>query len=241
MRTTLVVLTLFLSLTAMGAMSVVAPVRSPMLNEIGDAQLIDESSRHVPIYGVIFPDSNGATSLNSHYVAGQYSQVTGRQEPSRYRLASGAEIPLIALSTIDQSTHALKPLALPASLLTLAGDVTGPASASVVSLVGGASAASVASAASYVTAAKAIVAVADKPSGGSVGSAASTVDVAFVLNATQTTAAQTLTLPSPTVSSAAKLLYVVNSGSASFTLLGATVAAGAAKGALWNGSSWIAL
>jgi hypothetical protein len=54
----LMLVTLLLSMNAMAAMTVVAPARSPSLGEMSDAQLVDESSRHLPIYGVIFPSSN---------------------------------------------------------------------------------------------------------------------------------------------------------------------------------------
>lgn len=248
------------------AMTIQAPKRSQSTAEAGNATLIDEGSRRLPVYGVVYPDANGVTSLPApRYVAGKVSPVTGKEEPARYRLNTGVEIPLIALTSINTSTNVAGPFTAPASGVTLAGDVTGPASASVVALVGGQAAATVASATSTVSSAtnvptastiakrdasgaarfsqiaESIVALGDFATGGSVGSAASTVDVAGLLTVGQTTAAQTLTLPSPTFAGAARVLYIYNSGSASFDVLGATVAAGAAQGALWNGSAWVAL
>lgn len=75
--------------------------------------------------------------------------------------------------------------------------------------------------------------------GGSIGTAATTVDIANFVFVAQTTAAQTLTLPSPTDATLVRTLYVGNTGSASFSLLGQTVAAGAALLALWSGSAWL--
>lgn len=83
------------------------------------------------------------------------------------------------------------------------------------------------------------VSVLNLATGGAVGTAAATVDVADLILVAQTTAAQTLTIPSPTQSSLIRKVIVGNSGSASFTLLGQTVAAGAALGAVWNGSAWM--
>jgi hypothetical protein len=75
--------------------------------------------------------------------------------------------------------------------------------------------------------------------GGAIGAADATVDIASVFLIDQTTASQTLSLPSPTAASLLKEVTVANVGSASFTLLSQTVAAGAALKALWNGSAWM--
>ena len=84
-------------------------------------------------------------------------------------------------------------------------------------------------------------AIANDIDGGNIGaSAAATVDVdsAFIL--TQTTAGQTMTLFSPTSTVAGRLIYVTNSPSstASFTLYGVTLAAGATQSYVWNGTAW---
>jgi hypothetical protein len=74
--------------------------------------------------------------------------------------------------------------------------------------------------------------------GGSIGSAAATVDIATIVNIAQTTAAQTLTIPSPTAATPGRLLFINNTGSASFLVGAATVAAGGVYAASWTGSAW---
>lgn len=74
--------------------------------------------------------------------------------------------------------------------------------------------------------------------GGSIGTAPNTVDVYPSINIAQTTAAQTLTLPSPTLTTAGTYVFINNTGSASFTMLGATVAATQSLIAMWNGAAW---
>ena len=80
-------------------------------------------------------------------------------------------------------------------------------------------------------------------SGGSIGSAASTVDIYTSISVNQTTASQTLTIPSPTASTNyGRLLYLSNIGSASFTLGSATISAGTTATLVWSnsngGASW---
>jgi hypothetical protein len=82
-------------------------------------------------------------------------------------------------------------------------------------------------------------AVSNLASGGDIGIASSTVDIATTFNVNQTTSSQTLTLPSPTVTTAGRIVYVNNIGSASFSMYGVTVAAGTAQSYIWNGSNWI--
>lgn len=75
--------------------------------------------------------------------------------------------------------------------------------------------------------------------GGVVGTAAATVDVANNLNIAQTTTLQTLTLPSPTTTTAGKLVTVSNTGSASFTMYGSQIASGTySSGFVWTGTAW---
>ncbi len=83
------------------------------------------------------------------------------------------------------------------------------------------------------------VAITDKATGGNIGSAASTVDGATTFNVNQTTASQTLTLPSPTTTTAGRIVYVNNVGSASFTMYGSVIASGASNAFMWNGSAWV--
>lgn len=76
--------------------------------------------------------------------------------------------------------------------------------------------------------------------GGAIGTAATTVDAAAFINCAQTTAAQTLTIPAPTVATANRLLFIANTGSVSFTMLGIVVAAAAGLCCIWNGAAWCA-
>jgi hypothetical protein len=78
----------------------------------------------------------------------------------------------------------------------------------------------------------------DLASGGDIGTAADTVDIYQSFEINQTTAAQTITFPDPTDTTARKFIYVDNVGSTSFTALGATVLTGAGITAKWNGSAW---
>ena len=79
-----------------------------------------------------------------------------------------------------------------------------------------------------------IVAVANLAGGGSIGTAATTVDIARQITCNQTTAAQTLTLPTPTDNQTGHIVEILNIGTQSFTMLGATVAAGGALRAIWS-------
>jgi hypothetical protein len=86
------------------------------------------------------------------------------------------------------------------------------------------------------------LAISNLASGGNIGtSAATTVDVTTTLNVTQTTAGQTLSLYSPTVTTAGRIVYVNNTGSTSFTMYNDTVAAGQGSAFEWNGSAWTIL
>ena len=82
------------------------------------------------------------------------------------------------------------------------------------------------------------VAIGNLASGGAIGTAAATVDMGTAFAITQTTAGQTITLPSPTNVKAGRIAYLINTGSASFTAYGSTVAAGASVVAVWNGNAW---
>jgi len=77
--------------------------------------------------------------------------------------------------------------------------------------------------------------------GGSIGSAASTVDVATSINIPQTTAGQTLTLPSPTTTTAGRSLIINNTGSTSFIIGGNVIPNGQGRSYQWNGSAWTIL
>jgi hypothetical protein len=68
-----------------------------------------------------------------------------------------------------------------------------------------------------------VVALGDFPTGGSIGTASATVERADVITITQTTAAQTLTIPASTNPNY-KTLVIVNRGTTSFTVLSNVVA-----------------
>lgn len=81
--------------------------------------------------------------------------------------------------------------------------------------------------------------VSNLATGGSVGTAATTVDLVGLLLVSQTTAAQTLTLPNPIDGTVpGKRITVTNIGSVAFTMLGAAVPAGGSMLAVWSGVAW---
>ena len=83
-----------------------------------------------------------------------------------------------------------------------------------------------------------VLAVSNKATGGSIGSAASTVDIYDKFDITQTTANQTITLASPTSSSNKKIVYIENTGSTSFTIYGVVLAINTFICAIWDGAQW---
>jgi hypothetical protein len=88
------------------------------------------------------------------------------------------------------------------------------------------------------------MAISDLPSGGDIGSAASTVDVASIFNIGQQTAGQTLTLPHDINTLIGKTVYVNNTSpsspgpTVSFTIYGNTLSVGQTKAFTWDGTSW---
>lgn len=81
--------------------------------------------------------------------------------------------------------------------------------------------------------------ITNKPSGGSIGSAATTVDVVSLFNVNQTTAGQTLTVPNLTTATAGKTIHVNNVGSVSFTLTpGGVIPVGYGVILRWDGTQW---
>lgn len=83
-----------------------------------------------------------------------------------------------------------------------------------------------------------LVAITNKASGGAIGTAAATVDIGSVFQVNQTTATQTLTLPTPTVTGDMKTIVVTNVGSQTFTMLSKSVTAGSSLIAIYTGSAW---
>jgi len=82
--------------------------------------------------------------------------------------------------------------------------------------------------------------LADFPAGGSIGSPATTVDVNQQIRIAQTTAGQTLSLPSPTAGTDGYMISILNTGSASFIISGQSITPGTAAIFHWNGTTWIA-
>lgn len=78
---------------------------------------------------------------------------------------------------------------------------------------------------------------------GSVGTAATTVDVASHLTLTQTTAGIALTLPAPTNAQAGRLLIVESlpASTVPVTIAGQAVLPGAGTFFVWSGTAWVAL
>jgi hypothetical protein len=85
----------------------------------------------------------------------------------------------------------------------------------------------------------AMVSITNKATGGSIGDAADTVDIATLIVVTQTTAGQTLTLPDPTNATPGMVIGVVNIGTQDFTMATRTVANGDPISLFWwDGSDW---
>ena len=82
------------------------------------------------------------------------------------------------------------------------------------------------------------ISIADLASGGVIGAAAATVDMGTMFNVAQTTAGQSITIPSPTNVKPGRTAYLCNTGSASFTTNGATMAAGRCQMFVWTGAAW---
>jgi hypothetical protein len=81
--------------------------------------------------------------------------------------------------------------------------------------------------------------IADKPVGGAIGTAATTVDLVSLFNLTQSTAGQTLTVPNLTNASAGKIIYINNKGSVTLTLSpGGVLPVGFGVVLRWDGVRW---
>lgn len=81
--------------------------------------------------------------------------------------------------------------------------------------------------------------ISDKPSGGAIGTAATTVDIISLFNVNQTTTGQTLTVPNLTNAAAGKIIQINNVGSAAFTLTpGGLILTGKGVMLRWTGAAW---
>ena len=84
--------------------------------------------------------------------------------------------------------------------------------------------------------------VANLSSGGAIGTAPNTVDIAGLFLINQTTSGKTISLPNPSNVLVQRRASMVNVGSQAFvTVSGVSVAAGKAHDQLWNGSAWVDL
>ena len=90
----------------------------------------------------------------------------------------------------------------------------------------------------YTNASTAIVTIGNKVTGGVIGTAATTVDIASIFKVNQTTAGQTLTLPNPTLLALSQTVTVKNSGNSSFIMYGVTLTVNSSADFLWDGSVW---
>jgi hypothetical protein len=84
----------------------------------------------------------------------------------------------------------------------------------------------------------AALSITDKPTGGAIGTASTTVDISTTFTVNQTTAGQTLTLPNPTVTTAGRVIYVLNTGGTTFNIGTVVFAIGSTAEYIWNGTTW---
>ncbi len=70
------------------------------------------------------------------------------------------------------------------------------------------------------------------------GILAAVVDATTCINLAKTVANQTVTLANPTPAIAGKILYVNNTGTVGFTMLGSRLETGESRQAIWNGTQW---
>lgn len=81
-------------------------------------------------------------------------------------------------------------------------------------------------------------AVPNRPTGGSIGTAAATVDVSSTLVLRQTTANQVLLLPPPTDTTPGHILFVTHDGTIATTVDNAVISPGESVPFVWDGNSW---
>lgn len=74
--------------------------------------------------------------------------------------------------------------------------------------------------------------------GGSIGTAATTVDIVSQFNVNQRTVGQVLTVPTPTNAIAGDMIRIANVGSVAFSIAGKTINPGAFTDLFWNGTTY---
>lgn len=87
-----------------------------------------------------------------------------------------------------------------------------------------------------------VVSLTDIAASGAIGTAVATVDVASYINLNQTTASVNVTLPTPTDSTAGRLLIIANTGTTLFTVnSNIYVGPQTSREFVWDGSAWYPL
>lgn len=84
----------------------------------------------------------------------------------------------------------------------------------------------------------ATIAIANLATGGVIGTAPLTVDIASSFEIAQTTASQALSLAPPTDTTAGDRVTVGNTGTASFTIAGSVIDPGEFADFFWSGTAW---
>lgn len=84
------------------------------------------------------------------------------------------------------------------------------------------------------------IAIASLPTGGSIGTADLTVDIASSFAITQTTVGQTITIPAPTNAVAGDQVRVINTGTQSFTVAGKLIPPNTFTDLAWTGTTYAA-
>ena len=193
--------------------------------------------------GGIINDANfGNTSLVR--MTGTSTQtltgISGGSDGERLTVVNATVTPLIIANSSASSTASNRILTGTAANLTVVADASVQlvydSGASKWRVVGGSGSGSGSSNSS--------VSVADLAADGNIGaSAAATVDIANNINLTQTTALRTLSLHPLTAGAAGagKLVTVINTGSAVFTMYGSQIAVGGSGVFVWNGTGWSAV
>jgi hypothetical protein len=189
----------------------------------------------------IFAGADG-TSINNQKIAGQNGDFwiqAGGTSTGVGRADGGILAP-----SVDTATGVTLNLGVTTATAISLGKV-GVTTTSVGNLTLGASAGSGTLFVNNGATLNTVKAVANDSDGGSLGgtpasplTAAQSVDIYTSFTINQTTAGQTITLPSPTSTTAGRLIYIANIGSASFGLLGSNLNAGSTATLLWNGTAW---
>jgi lysophospholipase L1-like esterase len=91
---------------------------------------------------------------------------------------------------------------------------------------------------SVILNAQSVITIPDKPSGGSIGTAASTVDIGSAFELQQSTASQTLSIPNPSNTSIRKIIYINNTGVTLTLSPGGVLLNHTGVVLKWDGTQW---